>query len=184
MVLVVPAAGHDDGMDVATLTIAVLGLVLAAVSLSWQVVQHLLSGPRVAVELLWGGTGPDRVATGPIRGSLDAFRHAGVSDPIFAVKGRNRGRLPVDVTGFTVELEGAGGYSVAGWRLNPELPHRLNSGSEVAFYVPLNDVQRAVDMLGERYRGRLRGRLDLASGSAEFSEWVPFPRTVVVDGLG
>ena len=161
-------------MSVVTLVIAVLGLVLSVVSIGWQIAQHVLSGPRVGVELLWGGMGSDRVATGPVRGSLDAFRHAGVSEPIYAVKGRNRGRLPIDVTGFTVEMEGAGGYSVAGWRPNPTLPHRLDSGSEVAFYVPLTDMTKAIEVLGERYRGRLRGRLDLASGSAAFSEWVPF----------
>lgn len=164
-------------MTVVTLVIAVLGLVLSVVSLGWQVAQHLLSGPRVRVELLWGGMGVDRVVTGPVRGSLDAFRHAGVSDPIFAVKGRNRGRLPIDVTGFTVEMEGAGGYSLAAWARNPSLPYRLDSGSEVSFYVPLTDVTTAIDVLGKRFRGRLRARLDLASGGEASSDWMRFPPT-------
>lgn len=161
-------------MQVVTLVIAVLGLVLSVVSLWWQIVQHVLSGPRVTVELLWGGMGADRVATGPVRGRLDAFRHAGVSQPIFSVKGRNRGRKPIDVTGFSVQMEGAGGYSLARWAPNPGLPHRLDSGSEVSFYVPLEDVKHAIDMLGARYQGRLRGCLDLATGDPEFGEWVPF----------
>lgn len=161
-------------MHIVTLVIAVLGLVLALASLGWQVAQHVLSGPRVSVELLWGGMGADRVVAGPVQGNLDSFRYAGVTQPIFSVKGRNRGRLPVDVTGYTVEMEGAGGYGLAGWAPNPSLPHRLDSGSEVAFYVPLEDIQRAVEAL-DRYRGRLRGRLDLASGTAAHSDWVPFP---------
>lgn len=162
-------------MDVVTLVIAVLGLVLSVVSLGWQVAQHFLSGPRVRTELLWGGMAHDRVVTGPNRGSLDAFRHAGVTTAIFAVKGRNHGRLPIDVTGYSVEMDGAGGYSLPGWRPNPSVPHRLDSGSEVAFYVPMEDVEKAIEVFEGRYQGRLRGRLDLASGDPAFSGWVLFP---------
>lgn len=162
-------------MDVVTLVIAVLGLVLSVASLCWQVAQHRLSGPRVRAELLWGGMAHDRVVTGPLRGSLEAFSHAGVTTAIIAVKGRNHGRLPIDVTDFTVEIEGGGGYSLAGWRPNPPLPHRLEAGSEVAFYVPMGQIETAVRVSGSSYRGRLRGRLDLASGDPAFSGWVSFP---------
>ena len=162
-------------MDVVTLVIAVVGLVLSVASLCWQVAQHRLSGPRVRAELLWGGIAHDRAVTGPIKGTLEVFRHAGVDTPVIAVKGRNHGRLPIDVTGFTVEMDGGGGYSLPGWRFNPSLPHRLESGSEVTFYLPLEDVERAVTVFGRVYRGRLRGRLDLAAGDPAASAWVAFP---------
>ena len=49
----------------------------------------------------------DRADTGPISGMFEVFRHTCVE------RGRNHGRLPVDVTGFLVEMEG-GGYSLPG----------------------------------------------------------------------
>lgn len=161
-------------MDVVTLVIAVLGLVLSVVSICWQVAQHFLSGPRVRAELLWGGLGPGRVVTGPIQGSLNAFSHAGVTTPIFAVQGRNHGRLPIDITGFSVELEGAGALSIARWDLNPTLPYRLDSGSERSFYIQMAEIEIAIGVLQSTYRGRLRARLDLASGDQALSGWSAF----------
>lgn len=175
--------GHtiqEEGVvDVLTLIVAILGLVLAVVSLAWQIAQHQLAGPRVRVRLLWGCMGNGRVATGPVEGTLDAFRHSGISHPVFvmAVEGRNVGRMPIDVTGFGVELNGFISYSLAGWQHNPALPHRLEPGSEVTFYVPLEDIQRAVDLSGGRYRGQLRGQLKLAIGTSPTSDWSVYPPT-------
>lgn len=165
-------------MDVVTLVIAVVGLILSVASLCWQIAQHRLSGPRVRVELLWGGIAHDRAVTGPIQGTLEVFRHAGVDTAVVAVKGRNHGRLPIDITGFTVEMDGGGGYSLPGWQPNPSLPHRLESGSEVTFYVPFEDLQAAVAVFQSAFRGRLRGRLDLAAGDPAASGWVAFPPVV------
>lgn len=164
-----------SAIDVVTLVIAIVALVLACASFGWQVLQHILTGPRVRVELLWGGMGADRVVTGPVSGDLDAFKHAGVSTFIFSVKGRNRGRYPMDVTGFAIDVEGSGAYCRAGWAPNPPLPHRLEAGSEVAFYIPLEDIEVFIHGIGDNYRGRLRGRLDLASGSSPCSDWATFP---------
>lgn len=75
-------------------------------------------------------------------------------------------------------MEGGGSYSRIGWSPNPALPHRLDSGSEVTFYVPLGDIQKATTAFGGVYQGRVRGRLDLASGESTTSEWVAFPPVV------
>ena len=52
-------------MAVATLVLAVVGLVISVISLTWQVVQHSLTGSRVRAELLLGGFGFGGVVTGP-----------------------------------------------------------------------------------------------------------------------
>ena len=148
---------------------------LSVASLCWQVAQHRLSGPRVQAELLWGGVAHDRAVTGPIRGTMEAFRHTGVDTAVFAIKGRNQGRLPIDITGFKVEMRGGYGYSLPGWHPNPTLPHRLESGSEATFFVPLEEVQRAIKVFGEGRRVQIRGHLDLASGNPAYSKWIDYP---------
>ncbi|WP_068329691.1 hypothetical protein [Janibacter terrae] len=157
-----------------TLVIAVLGLVLSVVNTAWQVRQHALSGARVAVELHWGAMGQGRVASAPITGSLENFRHAGVDTPIFVVTGANGGRSPIDVTGFYIDLKGGGSYSVAGAGINPQLPHRLEPGSSVSFYIVIDEVERLITALSMTYGGTIRGRLNLAVGDAKTSDWVAY----------
>ena len=163
-------------MNVLALSIAVVGLVTSVVSLTWQIVQHRLSGPVVRAGILWGGFGEGgRVVTGPITRQLAAFRHALVDEYVVAVRGRNLGRMPVDVSGFMVEAEGTLAYSLGGWRPNVSLPHRLEPGSAVTFYVPLEDIERLTLPGGKlRYNGRARGRLDHALGDTVTSDWVAF----------
>jgi hypothetical protein len=168
-------------MTVATLVIAVVGLVLSAVSVTWQVLQHRLSGPRVRVELLWGGIGGGRVVTGPIRGTLDSFAggfpNSQAVEPIAAVRGRNIGRLPVDVTAFAVEFDGGHSVGFPGWNLNPTSPHTLKPGSAVVFYLPLNLVDATIRAGHDNLRshGQIRGSLDLATGGDATSPWVTYP---------
>ncbi|KAA1399646.1 hypothetical protein [Aeromicrobium ginsengisoli] len=165
-------------MEVFTLTIAVVGLALSVASLTWQVVQHSLTGPRVQAEILWGGLGRGGAAIGPIRGDLDRTLQQGFTEPVVAVRGRNRGRMPVDIKGYGVEGQAGMSLSRFAWDPNPPLPHRLESGSEVTFYVPLEDVHRLIDAsetLGP-YNGRIRGSLDLSLGKTVKSGWEPFPK--------
>lgn len=164
-------------MDVVTLVIAVAGLALAAVSLTWQVVQHRLSGARVKAELLWGGRGPARIISGPIRGDLRQLAGAGVTEAIIGVRGRNVGRLAVDITDFAIELDCGMSYSLPGWQVNPATPHRLEPGSVVAFYVPLEDVNATIEAVRgiQEYRGKIRGRLGLGSGETATTPWTQYP---------
>jgi hypothetical protein len=173
------ACARLAGMDVVTLVIAVGGLALSAVSLTWQVVQHRLSGSRVKAELLWGGRGPDRIISGPVRGDLRQLRGAGVTETIMGVRGRNVGRLPVDITDFAIELDGGMSYSLPGWQVNPSTPHRLEPGSVASFYVPLDDVNATIEAVRgiQEYGGRIRGRLGLGNGETAASPWTPYPPT-------
>lgn len=158
-----------------TLAIAVLGLVLSVVNTAWQVRQHVLSGARVDVALRWGGMGQGRVASGPVQGSLEStMRNAGVDTPVFVVRGANGGRSPVDVTDFSVQLEGGGAMSLAGADYNPSLPHRLEPGSSVSFMLPLDLVEGLITAFSEGAQGRICGTLDLAVGGQKTSDWVTY----------
>ncbi len=157
-----------------TLAIALLGLALSVVNIAWQVRQHALSGARVEVELLWGVMGPGRVASAPVQGSLESFRHVGGDTPVFVVRGANSGRSPVDITDFSVQMEGGGGISLAGADHNPSLPHRLEPGSSVSFVVPLDMVESLITTFSEGTTARIRGDLGLAVGGQKTSDWVAY----------
>jgi hypothetical protein len=166
-------------LDIVTLAIAVSALLLSVVALTWQVVQHYLVGDRVSVELMWGGFGQDGVVVGPIsEGSLESIHWQGFSDLLFAVRGRNWGRQAVDITGYSVSIDSGLSVSAAGSPMNPSLPHRLEAGSRVDFYVPINQVLAAVDASSEvvqQSHGKLRGTLDLGSGKTVLGGWQTLP---------
>jgi hypothetical protein len=168
-------------VDVTTLVIAVVGLGLSLVSLTWQIVEHFLTGHRVTVELLWGGVGNRGVVTGPVQGTLDAFAQQGFTDLVVAVRARNVGRLPVDVKGFDVQVAGSISFSLGpeDWHLNPRTPHRLEAGSEATFYIPLDMVMQAIHASEaiQPYSGRIRARAQLATGRTIVGKWTSFPKS-------
>ena len=68
------------------------------------------------------------MVVGPIHaGSLDSAVSQGFTELIFAIRGRNKGRHAVDVTGYRVSLDGGFSYSLPGWHPNPSTPHRLET---------------------------------------------------------
>src|SRR6266550_3937979 len=91
------STGHD-AFDVVTLVFAVLGVVLAVGSLSWQAMTFFLSGARVKADLMLGGLGPGGAIVwevGPGGPELDAEDVA-----VVAVQVTNSGRTDVDVVGW------------------------------------------------------------------------------------
>lgn len=178
MTTVSPTASGPTALDIITLGIAVAGLVVAVIGLTWQVVQHRLTGSVVVVELLAGALGRGGAATGPI-GTFDAsmFASQGFTTPILAIRGRNRGRLAVDVTGWDVLTGDGFGYTLPGFGPNPQVPHRLEPGAAVTFYCPLADVaalfatKRTVGKTDER----VRGSLSLGTGEVVRSKLAPMP---------
>lgn len=160
-------------MAVATLVMAVVGLVISVISLTWQVIQHSLTGSRVRAELLLGGLGFGGVVTGPFDMDRSVLASQGVSEWVVAIQMRNRGRMPVDVGSFEVEFESGGAYNRAGWYVNPNLPYRLEPGSSQSFYVPLADVEKALEVMN---RGRMvRGRVGLGDGRTVYTARVTVP---------
>jgi hypothetical protein len=170
-------------MDVVTLVIAVVGLAVSLISLSWQVVEHFLTGHRVTVGLLWGGMGNGGVVTAPVRGTLDAFAQQGFTEFVVAVRARNRGRLSVDVKGFAVQVTDSISITVGPepWHVNPSTPHRLEAGSEVTFFIPLAMVLGAIHASEaiKSYSGRVRARAELSTGRTVMGPWTPFPKALI-----
>jgi hypothetical protein len=101
-----PATAAVTALQVVTLVIALLGLIVSVVALTWQLVEHRLTGSRVKVQVLAGALGDGGAVTGP----LEKFNHellvrAGLRRPVVGVQARNVGRLAVDVTGWSVKTD-------------------------------------------------------------------------------
>jgi hypothetical protein len=162
-------------LDLVTLGIAVSALVVSVVALTWQIVQHYLLGARVSVELLWGEFGQEGIVVGPIGdGSLESIRRQGFPAPVFAVRGRNWGRLAVDITGYWVSIDGGLAVSNPEWHLNEDLPYRLRDGSRVTFYCPMGQVISAAlasSEVEQQSQCKLRGTLELGTGKTVHGDW-------------
>lgn len=173
-----PVAGSVTALDVVTLGIAVTGLVVAVVGLTWQVVQHRLTGSVVRAELLVGAIGPGGTAVGPPKSvdQLPMMREQGLDEAVIAVRGRNVGRLAVDVTHWEVGAGDGLSFSLPGYGRNPALQHRLEPGAVVTFYCPMARVKTMLDVKAElgRTDRRVRAVLTLGTGKQVQSDWERF----------
>jgi hypothetical protein len=109
-------------MDVATLAIAVLGLVLAVVSLVWQVVTWTYEGAKVRVTASFGFLtyGPE------------------LSDRMVIVEASNVGRSQVELLGWGFDVGGNASLFVPrAVRGSTDLPHTLTAGHTAKFFLPL-----------------------------------------------
>jgi hypothetical protein len=140
------ATSGVTSFQLVTLCIAILGVVVAGSSLTWQVVAFALAGSRVQVQLLAGAlmeqSGGTGMASGPLNDfDPDVFITQGARRFYFVVRAANVGRLPISITGAQVVNDKGWGYSVPGDPINPATPYRLESGSQVNFYVAMNEVR-------------------------------------------
>lgn len=128
-------------LDIATLVIAVCGAVTGVAALAWSVATHLLTGPRVAVELRGGFRGPANYS----HTKFDKFDPTAnvnaelLPIPIVVVLVRNRGRAPVSVTSWSVHI-GDLGYGESSRDYNPALPYRLEGGETALWVIDLEGI--------------------------------------------
>lgn len=177
-----PAPAVEDAvtaLDLVTLGIAVSGLVIAVVGLTWQVLQHRLTGSVVRAELLVGAFSRSAVVAGPPKSSgrhLQSCREQGFTDAVAVVRGRNIGRTAVDITHWDVGATDGFSFSLPGYERNPTLPYRLEPGSAVDFYCPLPELMMVLDVKTEigRTDRRLRAVLSLGTGKPVRSDWESF----------
>ena len=132
-----------------TLDVGIIALVLSASTGTWHVAQFLLGASRPTVELEIGAAGRGGIVAGPLKpkhqaAALQSLIDQGYTQPIVSVKIRNKGRLAVSVTGWAIAFDNGFGYQLPGWDLNAghPLPYRLEPGSEVSYYCPLEDVTK------------------------------------------
>ena len=134
-------------LDVLTLVVAILGALTGVAALVWQAVTFALSGGRVKVALKTAWLGPG----GAIIGEPGTWKPgqppaAAYDTECFGVEVRNVGRLPVSVTGWGVKVGPAELGDVQNvW--NKPLPHRLEVGEAVTWFVEARQVMSAADTI-------------------------------------
>ena len=156
-------------LALAALLVAVVGLLVAALSLGWQVSSWLLEGGRVRVRLLHGLAGPHGAAVGVVRRdhsphNLSSTIAPGMDDvEVIGVAVTNVGRSTVRIDGFSATLKGSP-FSIRpirGTLIGRELPHRLESGETERWYLPLSELEALATAIGG-VAGRRAARLVVA----------------------
>jgi hypothetical protein len=137
---------------VATLVIAVLGVVLSVASLTWQAATFILSGSRVRADLKHGA----RNAAGVVHGSprsmqqqLPSLAAQGFTEEVIGIEVHNVGRLAATVDRVSAALAGGMKYNFLSDVVGPSLPHRLEPQSSASWFAPAAPVRQAVAVSAE-----------------------------------
>lgn len=118
-------------MQIATLVIAVFGAIVGTASLTWNVVQFLLAGPRPKAHLIVGAVTPGQhLVTGPASAAIfetfDRLAKEGYTQRVIGVKVVNHGRAPTRVQRWSVKCAQSGiSVTPIGDTIGPTLPYDL-----------------------------------------------------------
>lgn len=150
--------------DVIALLISAVSLVLAGVSLGWQIAQWLLSAGRPKASLRHGVSGSLGTIVGPVTKAepglrTSRLRKQGIcGEEIIGIQITNHGRSPVSVE--SVALCPRGGHTrfvPVDQLMGPELPYRLEAGTNASWHLAFDHAHTLVrasrDALGEPVRG-------------------------------
>lgn len=160
-------------MEVVTAAVAVLGVLLGALSLGWQIASHMLTGGRAKAELLMGALGRGGMATGSVKSVDEAamkdLAEEGFTQPVIVVRVRNVGRLPVTVTGWSIATGRGVAYKPLGDSIGPPLSHRLEAGETEDWAVDATRIRAMVHTTVEVFKipiGRVKvgGNVSLGDG--------------------
>ncbi|MEV3905532.1 hypothetical protein AB0K11_24710 [Mycobacterium sp. NPDC050551] len=163
-------------MTVAAFVLGLIGTVLAAVSLGWQMWSFRQQGPRPKLTPVVGMMTPGGMvtndATRDVRESLRSAAEQLPSGPlIIGVKVVNDGRAPFHVTGWAVRADPSAvsfvplGNQIGG----PAVPCNIAPGAEEVFVTELASG-RALAAAGEAVDGKpQRISLTVSSGSRGFT---------------
>lgn len=136
----------------AALLISAVSLLLAGLSLGWQIAQWLLSAGRAKATLMHGLVQREDPYVGPVakNGSpfdLAKLRRQGIDGPsVVGIQVVNRGRAPLSVE--RVSLCTRGGtlqFVPIGDVRGPALPYRLAPGTNASWYVSEDNALRLVN---------------------------------------
>ncbi|SRR6266567_2577895 len=134
-----------DAFAVATLIIAVLGLVLSVASLTWQAATFVLSGSRVRADLKHGAANAGGVVHGPPGSQpLASLAAQGFTEEVIGVQVRNEGRLATTIDKVEASLANGLKVNLFGALPGPSLPHRLEPQSSAVWFMPAAPVRAAV----------------------------------------
>ena len=158
-------------------TFTFAGLALFAFGLAWQIIEWGLID-FVKVELLAGASNQGRIVAGPLKNFDEhSLKRHGFQDLLLVVRARNVGRRAVNIIRWKILTSRGWGYSLDEFHLNPKLPHRLEPGSVVNFYVPMEQVI-AASYAAYILRGlvtKVCGSIRLQSGSVRRSKLHKLP---------
>ena len=150
--------------EVVALVIASISLLVAGLSLGWQIAQWLLSAGRPKAMLLHGVQGGGGVVTGPVQKtgaprSVKDLRNQGFNGAeVIGVQVTNHGRASVMVE--SVALCPRGGevrFIPQGELIGPELPHRLEAGTNSSWFVDAELGHRLVAVSRDALQERIQG---------------------------
>jgi hypothetical protein len=151
-------------VEAAALLVSAVSLVLAGLSLGWQIAQWLLSAGRPKAALMHGvwqrnGAYVGRVKSNQNPLEVSRLREQGIDGPeVVGVQVTNHGRAPVTVEQVSLRARGgAMSFVPITERLGPELPYRLEPGTNAAWYVTADNAVRLAkssrDVLREQVTG-------------------------------
>ncbi len=139
------------GSEAIALVIASISLLVAGLSLGWQPAQWLLSAGRPKAKLLHGVQGRGGLVTGPVEKSgaarnVGSLRGQGFDGPeVIGVQVTNHGRAPVTVDSITLcPRGGTMRFMPQGELIGPQMPHRLEAGTNESWYVDADLANRLV----------------------------------------
>lgn len=166
-----------DPVAIAALVVGLASLLIAALSLAWQIASWALDGRRVHVRLLHGTLAQGGVFTGGVgrdrrRRSLSTLTAQGiVGREVLGIAVTNIGRAPVRVDQYSVELARGGmSFSRVGEVIGPTLPFRLPPGESETWFVELVDASALVSAArstSPRVSADVRMRVQLGTGDTK-----------------
>lgn len=152
----------DEGA--AALLLAALSLLVAGLSLGWQVAQWLLSSGRPKAALVHGLVDGPGAYTGPVRrdGARVDLRHLrdqGIAGrEVIGVQVTNVGRAPVQVERIAVQAQGGRmSFVPLRDRIGPDLPHSLQPGTNATWYASFEDAALLASSSREVLRDSVTG---------------------------
>lgn len=146
------------------LLISAVSLAVAGTSLGWQIAQWLLSAGRPKAKLLHGVQGGGGAVTGPVgkdgkQFRTDRLRAQGFNGPeLIGVQITNHGRAPVTIESVSVAPRGGSARFVPQAQLmGPDLPHRIDAGTNASWYVDVEVGQLLVETSRTALEERVTG---------------------------
>jgi hypothetical protein len=139
----------NPALQLATLIVAILALVVASASLTWNVVQFLLGGSRPTALLVVGALAPGGMVTmeagSDTAKELDRLAATdGYNQGVIGVRVINRGRAPTTVQRWEIKTDDPSGISLnpLGESIGPPLPHVLAAGAQETWVTDLAHAAR------------------------------------------
>ena len=147
-----------------SLAIASVSLLVAGLSLGWQILAWLLSAGRPRLVLLHGMVGDRGVMTGPVeRGGaprdIARIRDQGFDgEEIIGVQVTNRGRASLTVESVAVRMKGSPtSYVPVDQLIGETLPYQLAAGTNSSWFTPMGICRELAATLqstvGEHVKG-------------------------------